>query len=510
MDRFVLKKITGVSVILVLTAVMRADDNFVQPLTAVEIREQIEAAAARYIHFATEDIISNRPTNQGWPAELVAEQAKVMDELRQWSAYPKALRLLIDHADGKVRTLVLGALFVSEESQQLPVIASLVDDKAIAFKHVPFSLNSFGMRGNQGKNVDDPQTVGEVAETMLSAYVPHRFQKPGSRFDEYWQARKDRRTCASWFLIRMQRATRNQTPIQPAYQRDIQRVSDDLNALPVADRAWTQVYLRCASPGQLQDTVTDAACIESLRELGSDAIVRLLKRERFTDDPDLWFEELGGGGDMLHSWMSHFILRHPLDLLRVEDVPVLLECEEVGRKTPLFGGSPYWAAAAAELVGQSDPAAASVILKAALERFPLQDILGGQKQAVLMGSLWRIEGAGKKQHIADWFYEAQALVVQRKSDQSNHGPEDFLKRVQNDKRPDTKELMATLETDRRFEQADWPVLKMMLEIANEGLLQPLVSREEIYRAFRTQKAHDETAQKRLDDWRRTLISHYAR
>ena len=484
-------------------------DEVVNGVTTDEIRRQVEAAADRYVYFATEDIISNRPTQQGWLHDLIVEQANLMTDLRNWSIHPKALTALIDHPDGRVRTLVLGALFVGENPQHLPLMASLVDDKSLAFKHVPFSLNSFGMRGNQGKTVDDPQTVGEVAQTMVSHYVQQVFQKPGTGFTDYWQARKDRKHCASWFLIRFQRATRNQTPTQTRYQQDIQRVIDDLNTLPVAERAWTQVYLRCRSASVLEQSLTDEPCIAALKEIGPYQIVRLLKREKFSDDPDLQLQEPGGARDVLHSWMSHFILRRAHGLLRVQDVPVLLECEDVGRKTPLLGASPYWAAVAAELVGESDPDAASEIIESALKRFPLSDVLGGTQQAVLIGSLWRIHGARKKEQITDWFYQAQSMAIERKSGYPNHGPEAFLNQVLNDKRSDTKELMSTLVTDLRFDLSDFPVMKAMLEIASDGLAEPLVSQEKIYSVWRAQQNQDEVAQKVFADWRQLLISHYA-
>jgi hypothetical protein len=116
----------------------------------------------------------------------------------------------------------------------------------------------------------------------------------------------------------------------------------------------------------------------------------------------------------------------------------------------LLGTSPGWAAAAAELIGQRDPAAANQVIDDALGRFPLSHILGGRYQAVLIGSLWRINGQKQKQEIVDWFYQAQAKATQEKSD----GPADFLRSVRRATRADTKELMVALVADPRFDQAD--------------------------------------------------------
>jgi hypothetical protein len=94
---------------------------------------------------------------------------------------------------------------------------------------------------------------------------------------------------------------------------------------------------------------------------------------------------------------------------------------------------------------------------------------------VLMGSLGRINGQKQQQEIVDWFYQAQARVTQQKSDESNHGPADFLRSVLRARRTDTQELMVALVADPRFDQADWPSIKWLLAIASDGLPEPLVS-----------------------------------
>ena len=512
MNTMLLQLITGL-LIIAFIATSVADDDVpaidASRMVAIDLQERIEAAATRYVYFATEDIILNRPTIQGWSRELMAEQARLMDDLREWSAQPDALQTLIAHPDPKVRALVLGALYVREDPKQLPVIASLVGDRETAFKHVPFSLNSFGMRGNAGKTTDDPQSVGEVAESMVAAYLGPAFKHQSTGFTEYWHARKERQSCAGWFLIRLQRATRNQTPLQPKYQRDIQRVIDDLKALPVDERAWTQVYLRCRCFGKIEKYLPDAACIAALNDVGHDQIVKLLKREQFSADPDLRFESMGSEGDTLHSWMSHFVLRRARMLLRAEDVPILLACEDLQRRTPLLGTTPYWAAAAAELMNDTDPATARQIIDEALGRFPLSGILGGREQSVLIGMLWRLHGTQNKQTIVDWFYESQALVTQRKLDQSNHGPEDFLGIVEVARRPDTNELLGALVHDSRFNQSDWATLKGLIELASDGLPMPLVDRNEIYNGNLRQRDNEDLKHKTFSDWRQKLISHYS-
>ncbi len=474
----------------------------------VKVQGQMEAAAQCYSHFATSDIIANRPTDRDWPEKLIAEQSKLMADLQKWARQPELLRALIGHRDARVRTLVLGALFVREDPHDLPLIGSLASDEAPTFVHVHATIRSQGFTGNLA-DIEDPQTVGQVAEAMVATYLQATHVDDGLRFDDYWQARKSRQTCASWFLVRINRATRNISPQQPEYQNDVQRVISELEALPPAERAWTQVFLRCPSFPDVEATLTDATCVAALKEIGPDEIVRFLQRQRVTKDPDLWFDDLETHNSRVYSWMAHFILRRAGELLRVDDAPALLACEEFQRKTrsTRIGVSPFWAAAAAELIGQRDQPAANQIIDDALGRYPLSDILGGQYQAVLIGSLWRINGQKQKQEIADWFYQAQAAVTQQKSDESNHGPADFLQSVRSATRADTKALMVELMADPRFDQADWPSMKWLLAIAGDGLPEPLVSQQELYSIWPSRD--DGRTLNVLAEWREKLKRHYS-
>lgn len=463
------------------TVVFAADDPTAKrEAEASEMRRRMEASITRFSHFATDDIVANRPTKTGWPENMIAEQAELSAQLQKWSRQPEALRTLLDDHDPKVRTLALGALFVREDPHDLPLIASLADDNTPTFPLAHSSFNSSPQI--DPKEIVTPQTVGQAAGRFLEVYLRAAHCKPNRSFAEYWSRRKSRTTCASWFLVKTERATRNISPFDITHQQDLQRVMDEIKRLPAPDRAWTQVYLRCLSFTDIGDALTDEMCVAVLKQVGPDQIIRFLKRQRVTDDPDLEFDELDPESSRVYSFMSHFLLNHVRDLLRAQDAPTLLACEEFERKSTsrtLIGASPSWAAAAAELIGESDPAAARKIIEAALERFPLSNISGGREQAVLIGRLWRIEGLKEKRRIVDWFYKAQAKVVREKSDESNHGCVDLLRSVRAAKRPNTDELMLIIIEDSRFDQIDLPAMKELLETVGYGLSKPLVSREEL-------------------------------
>jgi hypothetical protein len=217
MDMTLLKSVAVVLLYgLVAAAIHAADDPALAKKVAesAEMLRQMETAAEHYSHFATGDIVANRPTEREWPEKLIAEQSKLLAELQKWAGQPQAVRVLIGHRDAKVRTLVLGALFVREDPHDLPLIASLLADKSPTFAHAHASPNAAGFTGNL-KEILDSQTVGQVAEAMLAPYLRAAHLKDNYGFADYWQARKGRQTCASWFLVRISRATRNTSPPQP-------------------------------------------------------------------------------------------------------------------------------------------------------------------------------------------------------------------------------------------------------------------------------------------------------
>jgi hypothetical protein len=180
-----------------------------------------------------------------------------------------------------------------------------------------------------------------------------------------------------------------------------------------------------------------------------------------------------------------------------------LKCEDDQRETPGLGSSPAWAAAAAELTAENDSTAAVQILDAALKRFPRSAILGGEDQAVLVGALWRIQGAKEKHRIADWFYDkADDNPVEWLRD----GSDEWLRVVRKADRADTNEMMAALVADPRFDKIPWQALQVMLEIANDGLPKPLVDRREIYNVLGPVQAGQ--AAPILAQWRELLRHQY--
>jgi hypothetical protein len=266
----------------------------------------------------------------------------------------------------------------------------------------------------------------------------------------------------------MKRATRQSVPIEPEYLPDIQRVLAEMKALPMPDRAWTQLYV--LAPGgwnefEKEDLVAqDEELIAMIKELSPESLLHFLQRQKISDDPDLLMDK--DNPEFIR--MSNFILRHADQLLRPEDSDALLACEYVEHDSG--GINPAWAIGAALV----QPARASKILHNALahEARTYETAAG-----MLAGALWRIRGTAEMDFLVDWFYATQPTVTE-----PLHQPVAFLWEVKAAARPDTKQLFAALVKDPRFGHTDWNTLQEILSIVNSSRPTPLVKERDIYAA----------------------------
>ena len=457
-------------------------------------------------HFSLTVLVANRPLRlweqmedvtspTGRTNSLAAGQLRLAKELRALSGDRAALAALLKHADPKIRTLALSAIFQREDGRDLPLIATLINDSAETFPALQESMSSVG-----GSPIEPTQSVAHVAQAMLAFWGVLRdgrqvgmFGREGelaglstSDFAEYWKKYEGREHSASWFAVKMKRATRRTTPIQPEYRADIQRVVDEIRALPMPTRSWTQLYVLCPDSWFLDSSsrlATDEELITSAKALGQETLLRFLQRLPVTDDPDLRTDK---ANDALQP-IKNFILYHAGELLRPEDADALLACEKSERTKS--GVSPVWSIGAASV----QPARAGEILRAALARETRSYVdAAGQ----LAGAMWRIRGAEEIDFLADWFFTAAEPMPQ---------PEAFLWIVGAAGRSDTRELLAALVKHPRFEFTDWTTLKEILKITNADRPTPLVNQEDIYGA-RTGDLVDQKLV--LATWRNKLSREY--
>lgn len=479
---------------------------------------RLEQMARTYSHFSLTVVIRNQELRLGptmeqfksatnasaiWQFQsnpLTLEQLQLVKELRALSGDRKTLAALLEHPDPKVRTLALGAIFQREDGRDLPLIASLINDSALTFPNLHNVIGSGG--GPQPlSEFEDSQTVGYVAQAMLAFWgVPHDGRLVGSGlgalnrinlttddFAEYWQKYAGRDYSASWFTVRMKRATRETDPIQPEYRADIDRVISDMRALPVPDSLWIQLYV--LAPGNQFTTrlVPDDDLIAVTKGLGPDALLRFLQRQPVCADPDLRLDK----DDGLFVGISNFILEHADKLLRPEDCDALLACQYVMHNSG--GVNPAW------VIGASlvQPARASALLHDALAHETRSyETAAGE----LAGALWRIRGPAEMDFLVNWFY-----TILPTASEPMHQPVAFLWEVESAARPDTKQLMAALVKDPRFDHTDWPTLVEMLKIVNTGRAKPLVTERDIYDAQPNGLAD---VRRVYPDWRNRLRREY--
>jgi hypothetical protein len=461
--------------------------------------QKFEQMAQTYGHFSLSVVIQNR-TPRLWSLmeegktgtdsvriwkngtnTLTAEQLRLVKELRELRGDRTTLAALLENPNPKVRTLALGALFQREDGRDLPLIASLLNDPSPTFPNLHDSMSSMGGPRPMSE-LENPQTVGHVAQAMLAFWgVLHggmpvgmsfgRMERTGittNDFAQYWTKYEGRKSSASWFAVRMKRATRRTIPIQPEYQPDIRRVIGEIKTLPLPDRAWTQLYVLAPEgwfefePSDL--VVTDGELVAMVRKLGPESLLHFLQRRKISDDPDLRMDQ----HNPEFTRLSNFILRHADQLLRPENADALLACENAERDAS--GVNPAWSIGAALV----QPGRAGEILRGALARETRSyETAAGQ----LAGALWRICGPAELDFLVNWFY-----TVLPTASEPMHQPAVLLWEVEAAARPDTKQLISALARDSRFDYTDWETLKEILKIVNAGRPVPLVAQRDVYDA----------------------------
>lgn len=438
------------------------------------VQTQLERMARTCTHFSQTVIIHNRELRIAGPdfgtSPLDLEQEFLAVNLRVLSPDREALAELLKHPDPRVRTLALGALFEREDGRDLPLIATLVDDAEPTFPDLHDSIGSQGGPRPMSE-LESPQTVGEVAKAMLRFWmVPEEMSNAPEKetFSDYWKRHANRDHYASWFAVKMKRATRETIPILPVYRSDIRRVLDLMDALPSPDREWTQLYV--LAPGgwnefEKEDLVAqDGELIAMINELGPESLLHFLQGQKVSDDPDLLMDK--DNREFIR--MSNFILRHADQLLRPEDSDALLACEYVEHDSG--GINPAWAIGAALV----KPARAGEILHNALaHETRTYETAAGR----LAGAVWRIRGPAEMDFLVDWFYATLPTATE-----PLHQPVAFLWEVKAAARPDTKLLFVALVKDPRFDHTDWNTLLEILSVVNANRATPLVKERDIYAA----------------------------
>jgi hypothetical protein len=497
------------SLVTAVLAITQITANAASTPDAFQVR--VSVIAEHLTHFATRAVISNRPLMEmEIPSQVLAEQAQLLADLKSLSHAPDELHRLLRDPDPKVRTIALGALFVREDSHDLPYIASLIGDHASAIPDLHNSMRAMApFVPKLDSKLESPQTVGQVASAMIQFYLEaahtqladHSNGHPISEsdlspeFDRYWTERKDRAHCASWFLVKLERATRQTSAVPAQYWGEVDAVLAQITALPSPDREWTFLYaLFGASGPPSKDVVPDAALVYVARAIGPVDLLKFLLLEPFSTDPDLRFTQADPRNEVFFP-IATFILDHAPRLLRPGDAP-LIRAHAFNNPQHNQGSSSLWIAASDWLTGIENPTKGAAQLKADLALFPSSSAPWSQREQMpLAVDLWRLRGAGEKKFLVDWFYGLSP------KEEPSLGQE-FLRAVGADARPDISELLAEIVADSRFDNTNWSVLAQLLELAGGGWSVPLIPTTEIYSYMPNRFRSDEA--EAFASWRNVL------
>jgi hypothetical protein len=376
--------------------------------------------------------------------------------------YPTSdLAALTRHPDPRVRTLALVCLFDKGDATLLPLIFKLAGDPGSTFPaRTPVAYLSPPQKGFS-EIPQTPQTVGSVAEGMLSFYLTRAGYSYGSRaagvclgFPDYWAQRNGRDHLASWFTVQLDRATQGTSPIPGDRGKAFAALRARLDALEGEDRLWYSLFVGASEGGDR--VFSEAELLAVSKALGPDRLMLMLANLAPASDPDLvskpWpstcgHSEVGEG-------MRNFVLNHASQLLRPVDAKALLESPKARYA--------QWAIAAAAL----RPDLAEGILKKAIAN--LDRSLFGWDQAKMAAALPRIAGAAHTAYALDWFYgrlPAETMTTAQ---------EVFITEVVDRSGPGGRAMLARLVLEPRFETIPEPALRALIFRINPWLPTPLV------------------------------------
>lgn len=324
-----------------------------------------------------------------------------LDGLRPLAAdnwNPAVVRPLLKHADPKVRVLAAAILFDREDPAELPALADLLTDEAAAFKPGPGLLLNTGFgftKPDDQPPPDDlgqPQTVGATVRQMLRFPMEANHERYDS-FADYWAARGGRKHTASWYLFRLNRATRATVPTPADAAGRLDRLAADVKALPPGYRDWVFLWL-CGHCGHLGDGrpspfSKEADVLAAGRRLGPAKLLKALQGDIPDDDPDFHAKHKPD--------LSAVLLPRARVFFRKADAAAIEKLEGNTRQA-------RWAVAAAEL----DPQRAEQILTAAVERFAGFEFAPGWESGAVATALFRLDPERHEKATVDWLYAQKA------------------------------------------------------------------------------------------------------
>ncbi|BCM89284.1 hypothetical protein IAD21_01129 [Abditibacteriota bacterium] len=455
---------------------------------AASVQTLFEKSAAELEFFDLKPFLYNRQEldfrlgEQGADKKYFAALARVTH--RNLPLAP--VEALLKHTNAGVRTLALAALFNRDDPQLLPVIVKLSEDTASTFPGYG-KLSQNWLRTTGIGPPKREQTVGDIAKAMVTFYQsrakfappPHQglSQIPTfeSKFEDYWRVLKGRSYCASWFGVKLARASRGISPTQPEYAPDIRRVRAELDAIPRNDRNWILLYLNGEAGSDI--LATEAELIAVMREIGPVQLMRWLKGQPVSQIPDLHMDD----------WKKKVVLQNARLLLQPSQADELIK--QGNLKMGKEEDPAVWFTAAASL----DVKNGRNILKSAWPKF--QGQYDGNNQVILAVALAKKGNRADWPFLSDWFfapkpknYDGTMEPGRQASFVSNLITPPALTltepRIHTKKpvSPFLRQLLAHLVNDPRFNKSEFWAVYEILDAINASQPKPLADGQKFYEA----------------------------
>lgn len=378
--------------------------------TLKETESTLKSLASKLPYLNIPEVLYNRFKGYG-KAEFSSRYGKIFEQLLSRKHTTSNLCALLESRDPKIRTLSMVALYSKEEAAILPAIARLAHDRAATFPQpVPVAM----IVHDESQIPLEKKTVGDVAQAIIGFYmqaagyyygVDGCKDQPG--FSDYWNLRKNRLFCASWFAVKLRRASTGCSPTDRTRSERIKAVRKQLDALPPMDRHWTLLWLQTESG--FDAFATEGDLLASMQAIGPDRLLKMLQSDIPSDDPDLKPRK---NNNFPYQSMQLCVLKHAQQVLRTDQSKAVLAIDawerdyaKHDRVDPLI--SPWWSIAAAELNENQ----ARGILHKAFDN--LDHDFYGYQRAELASALFRQCGLSEKQFLIDYFYSPDAQVINK-------------------------------------------------------------------------------------------------
>jgi len=413
-----------------------------------------DAAASKLKFLAADDLLYDRFPDRVNPPEDRDEHNRIVAALFDRHDSADALLSLLKDPNPKVRTLAVAALDHLGEAKVLPQLFALCDDRAPTLPHPGLVAMIPGME--RDVTPLEPQTVSDFPKAIVRRYLTAAGPSGDvEQFPAYWEARKGRAYCASWFKVRLERATQGVRPVPAGRAAQVDALRDEIDRLAQPDRAWTILYLDAGADHVL---FGDAACLAAAKSLGPDALLTTLNGKCPSDDPDLHAADADNDPTTA---MQLWALRHARELFRPGDAEAILKLQRLH--------TPWYAIAAANL----DPNRAGSIIGSAFRVFSRHGYADAWARSDLAIARWQLKGLAVAGETVNWFY-AETL----KDEGVPHSRVKFLQAL-DPKSLESRAMTAALVNDPRFATLDWSSLKAMLTLINGWTKSPVVDPQEI-------------------------------